>query len=408
MSSLNDRQDPSRSTRVPISALRGTDLDTDTSAPPARTAFRASSEDSGPQTADRQTQSNMAFILAMFSGNDDRQREERRRRQDQDMMNLVTLGITRRQLETQGEISQGDILNASRDADTQSLSVGVYTDPNTGTPRYFTGGSLDQASRIYGNTGSDNWRMTNIGDLQRDMVSGIQYASRVTGVPASLLGAMAGIESGFGRNQMSPTGAEGIFQQTDGYLRQWYINNSRTTLPKLQELNRAMGGSDRILNAALADGNISRAEANRLAYSPAASALITGLAAQAMARRTGIDLNDRGNWWMVYAEHNVGAGGLNALRSGGRPAQWIQDANPAFYRGGDPRTRYANEIERFAGRFERSFGNMLDNDGPSTRLASAGPAASAPRGGAAPSAPASAGGAMGWLRTGLNYLGLNI
>jgi hypothetical protein len=262
--------------------------------------------------------------------------------------------INRQQLEQQGELNQHDILNASPDQDTQNLQVGVYTED--GIPRYFTGRALGEASAIYGNAGNDNWRMTNIGEIQRDMVSGIENASRVTGVPAALLGAMAGIESGFGRNQMSPTGAEGIFQQTDGYLRNWYIDQARTTLPALRQLN------DPQVNSMLA-GGISMNEARRLAYNPAAASLITALAARDMAQDLGVNLNDRGNWWMVYAEHNVGRGGLNAIRRGGEPAQWIQDANPLFYRGGgSPAAKYADKIEQFAGRFERSFGNMLDND----------------------------------------------
>lgn len=358
MSDLQDRQNPNLARRVPMS-LSGGLGEAATSAPPV-TAHHSRAAQKPNETRGTQTETNMGFLVAMLGQMTQAQREDYTRNKENDIFQLYAFGINRQQLEQQGELKQSDIFNASQDEDTQNLQVGVYIDPQSGMPRYFVGSALGPA-QSYGNAGNDSWRMTNIGEIQRDMVSGIENAARVTGVPAALLGAMAGIESGFGRNQMSPTGAEGIFQQTDGYLRQWYINNARITIPALRNLN------DPQVNSML-EGGISMNEARRLAYNPAASALITALAAKDMAQDLGVNLNDRGNWWMVYAEHNVGRGGLNAIRRGGEPAQWIQDANPLFYRGGgSPAARYADHIERFAGRFERSFGHMLDDDGPAAR-----------------------------------------
>lgn len=274
--------------------------------------------------------------------------------------------MTRAEFEEKGNITQSDIYSASSDRETQSTPLIEYTDPETGRTRYVAGAeNIERFQRdVSPNIGPDNWRMRNIGEVQRDMVNGINFAARLTGVPATLLGAMAGIESTFGRNQMSPTGAEGIFQQTSGYLKEWYggweVRQGRRVwddnrLNQVMPYLRQLAQHDRQVASIIADGRIDPREQDILSYNPAASAIVTAVAAQNLARREGFNLNDRRNWWMVYCEHNVGQGGLDAIQAGGRPAQWIINANPLFFRNGNPAQEYSNYVERWAQRYENTF-----------------------------------------------------
>lgn len=257
-----------------------------------------------------------------------------------------------------GILTQADIFNADPDDKKVAETPVIEQTETDGRKNYYVGMELTQFLLKHPSNGSarsnskpdapDRYRVTNIGEIQREMYEGILLASRMTGVPAKLLGAMAGKESGFGKNQVSHSGAEGLFQQTDGYLIANYVNNpaqARRIAAVVPEAAEYMK-----------DGKMSLAEARKLAWNPAAAAMMTALRADALAQSLGVNLNNSSTWALVYTEHNAGRGSLNKLLKGGMTDEWIQKLNPSMYKN----ARTAEDVIAIAAKDMQVWGNRFE------------------------------------------------
>ncbi|PZP55202.1 MAG: hypothetical protein DI586_07620 [Micavibrio aeruginosavorus] len=278
------------------------------------------------------------------------------------------------QLLQKGDLDQEDIFSAdTSDARVRDMEVGEYIDEQTGERHYYTGETL---SRFRGThrelpLGPDNFKMKSVGQVQIEMVSAIQKAASLTGVPASLLGAMAGKETRLGQGGMvSPTGAIGLFQQTGGY-REAFWNSEKN---RAFVANHVAEARQYLSN----DGKIDSAEARKLAWNPEASALMTAIRAQELARAKGFNLNDRNTWTYVYTEHNAGRGSLNKLMNGQMTDSWIRDYNPAVYGGkntaADVLAGSDRDMKLWANRFEKLTSQLgMDASSPPTQSAASTP-----------------------------------
>jgi hypothetical protein len=283
-------------------------------------------------------------------------------------------GLTYQDLANKTTLTQNEIFSAgTSDKRVANTQVAERINEN-GSRTYYVGSGLTdflssrssvKPSGVQAqNSAKDNFRLTSIGDIQREMFDAIELASKVTGVPTKLLGAMAGKESTFGKGQVSSSGAEGLFQQTDGYLIANYVKNPAqakliaSVVPEAAEYMK--------------DGKITLDEARKLAWNPAAAAMLTALRAQALAKDLNLDLNKPSSWAYVYTEHNAGRGSLNNLLKGGMTEKWIQDLNPSMYKGAnsaqDVLQIAANDMEKWGNRFEKLVAASADS---SSSLASA-------------------------------------
>lgn len=270
--------------------------------------------------------------------------------------------LTYEDLTSKKTLTQAEIFNANPlDPRVQETQVAEHINHATGRRSYYVGEGLTEqlaARNQHQNLPStgrpltsrpDNFRMTSIGQIQREMHQAIEIAARETGVPAKLLGAMAGKESLFGKQQISSSGAEGLFHQTDGYLKSNYVQNPQqaariaAVVPEAAEY--------------MADGKITISEANRLAWNLLAAAMLTGLRAKAVAKDFNLDLNDERTWGYVYTDHNAGRASLKRLVSGGMTEGWIQKLNPSMYKGvksGEDVLRIAtDDMIRYGNRYEK-------------------------------------------------------
>lgn len=273
------------------------------------------------------------------------------------------------ELMAKGTLTQRDILSAeASDTRIATMRVGVVTNYETGQRQYLVGRRLDDylVNQGIGRPPSGrehpvvtqgdikvphsparsfDFKLTTIGESQRDLVSAIDRAAKITGVPAPLLGAMAGIESKFGRDLVSPTGAVGTFQQTGGYRAERWKLYGEDIARYVPEAREAM------------KGGLTKEEMKQLAFNDDAAALMTAYSAKAFARKYNLDLNDPKTWGLVYAEHNAGEGSVKRLLSGGMTEKWIMDANPAIYRNvGDSKSAlltYQTKMEDWAKNYEK-------------------------------------------------------
>ncbi len=276
-------------------------------------------------------------------------------------------------LEKMGQLTSWDLLRIDQnDAKAMSMRMGEVRDNQTGQKYFLVGKSLEvyearRAAESYlGPTGTpripgsisekiptlpQEFRVSTAGSLKGELVDDIAYASKVTGVPAALIGAMAGIESGFGKNKLSPTGAVGTFQQTGGYRDTNWAKHGAFIAQHVPEARAAM------------EGGLSKDEKKALAFNDRSAALMTALAAKDFAAARGIDLSDKKNWWVVYAQHNAGDGSVNKLLRNDMPDKFIRDCNPAIYRGKDTPTEivanYQSKIMGYASAYEKLESNMV-------------------------------------------------
>ncbi len=159
------------------------------------------------------------------------------------------------------------------------------------------------------------------------------------------------IESGFGKNKLSPTGAIGTFQQTGAYRDANWSKHGAFIAQHVPEARAAM------------EGGLSKDEKRSLAFNDRSAAIMTALAAKSFAESRGLDLNDKKNWWVVYAEHNAGAGSVNKILRNEMPDKFIRDCNPAIYRGKDTPTEvvanYQSKIMGYAKAYEKLETNLV-------------------------------------------------
>ena len=281
-------------------------------------------------------------------------------------------------MEKMGELSSWDLLRIDQsDLKAMSMRMGEVRDYDTGRKYFLVGKSLEtyearRAAESYlGPQGSSHtgprlngsisdaaasrpqqeFRVSTAGSLKGELVDDIAYASKVTGVPAALIGAMAGIESGFGKNKLSPTGAIGTFQQTGAYRDANWSKHGAFIAQHVPEARAAM------------EGGLSKDEKRSLAFNDRSAAIMTALAAKSFAESRGLDLNDKKNWWVVYAEHNAGAGSVNKILRNEMPDKFIRDCNPAIYRGKDTPTEvvanYQSKIMGYAKAYEKLETNLV-------------------------------------------------
>lgn len=263
--------------------------------------------------------------------------------------------LTYENLANKTQLTQAEVFFANTsDARVQRTPVGEYIGENGRRTYYIGEGLTKYLKEAQQNTTHptpdqpDRFRLTSIGEVQREMHEAIQVAAKVTGVPAKLLGAMVGKESIFGRDQVSKSGAEGLFHQTDGYLKANYVNN----LAQARQIAAVVPEAAKYLE----DGKITLAEANKLSWNPLAAAVLTGLRAKAVAKDFGLDLRDERTWGYVYTDHNAGRGSLNKLVQGGMTDRWIQDLNPSMYKG----VKSASDVLEVATRDMILWGNRYE------------------------------------------------
>ncbi len=280
-------------------------------------------------------------------------------------------------MEKMGQLTSWDLLRIDqKDAKAMSMRMGEVKDYETGQKYYLVGKALETyearraaetylggqpqtgSSRPHGNISEmaagrphQEFRVAPTASLKGQLVDDIAYASKVTGVPAALIGAMAGIESGFGKNKLSPTGAVGTFQQTGGYRDTNWAKHGAFIAQHVPEARAAM------------EGGLSKDEKKALAFNDRSAALMTALAAKDFAAARGIDLNDKKNWWIVYAQHNAGDGSVNKLLRNDMPDKFIRDCNPAIFRGKDTPVEivanYQSKIMGYANAYEKLETNLV-------------------------------------------------
>lgn len=294
-------------------------------------------------------------------------------------------------MEKMGQLTSWDLLRIDQnDLKAMAMRMGEVRDHETGQKYFLVGKSLEtyearraaetylggqSAPRVHPTLPAvsspatqQEFRVSTAASLKGELVDDIAYASKVTGVPAALIGAMAGIESSFGKNKLSPTGAIGTFQQTGAYRDANWAKHGAFIAQHVPEARAAM------------EGGLSKDEKRSLAFNDRSAALMTALAAKSFAEARGIDLNDKKNWWVVYAEHNAGAGSVNRLLRNDMPDKFIRDCNPAIYRGKDTPTEvvanYQSKIMGYAKAYEKMETNMVASAKVETTLAIANASAS--------------------------------
>lgn len=343
-----------------------------------------------------------ASLLAKLHGSDvvnnpnkptddelNRQRYMQLERNKYDLTNNTEsiFSLTYESLANKTTLTQGEILFANPTDKRVSEAQVIEQINENGSRTYYTGKGLTEflaahptASRTSGagarasgvqpqSTAKDNFRISSIGEIQREMFEAIEIASQKTGVPAKLLGAMAGKETRFGQGQVSSSGAEGLFQQTDSYLIANYVITDADIKKNPARVRMVESQIKQIASVVpeaaeyMKDGRISLNEARRLAWNPTAAAMLTGLRAQALAKDLNLDLNNPSSWAYVYTEHNAGRGSLNNLLKGGMTEKWIQDLNPSMYKGAssanDVLQIAANDMTKWGDRYEKIYAASL-------------------------------------------------
>jgi hypothetical protein len=300
---------------------------------PSRTTLKNHSSDSVQRPSSSEYDSAFQNFMMFFLGKQNVDSIEKSVKSFLDDISSRFEVKSEEQLLAKGTLDTHDVLSAdSSNSRIRDMRVGTVTDYESGRRSYLVGRALDnyivnqgvvpRASDLPEQRKSTSFKLGTIGEVQSNLVSSIEKASKLTGVPSALIGAMAGIESGFGNNLYSPTGPLGTFQQSGSYRE---TNWKRYGSFIAQHVPEA--------RAALADGKLTKDEMRQLAFNDDAAALMTGLAAAKFAKDYKLDLSKKENWGLVYAEHNSGRGSVNKLLKGGTTEQWIQDYNPAIYKG---------------------------------------------------------------------------
>ncbi len=270
-----------------------------------------------------------------------------------------------------GELTDADILRINpRDEQAMNMRMAEVVDYQQGRRYYLVGKSLEQyetrrsAESFLAQQGigqlpsgrpqaalppsgaagapssyrAPEFRVTTPAVVQGELVASIDKAAKITGVPTALLGAMTGIESGFGKNLLSPTGAIGVMQQTGGYRDTMWKTYGETIAQHVPAARAAMAGG------------LSKDEKRDLAFNNDAAILMVALRAKDFCKKYGLDVNDPKSWGMVYLDHNSGEGSVMKLMSGQMTDKFIRDVNPAVYRGvNTPQEALANFQSKIVG-----------------------------------------------------------
>ena len=331
----------------------------------------------------------------------DREEKDEERTADirhfQDQIDITFELLSAADLLAKGELSEADILRINpHDEAAMNMRMAEVVDYEKGRRFYLVGKSLEQyetrrtAEAFLSQQGlaggktpgvpvaaadaagapartqrtPPEFRVTTPGAVQGELIASINKASQITGVPTALLGAMTGIESGFGKNLYSPTGAIGSMQQTGGYRdTMWKVYGEKiaTHVPAAR--------------AAMADG-LTKDEKRNLAFNNDAAILMVALRAKDFCKQYKLDINDPKSWGMVYLDHNSGEGSVKKLLAGEMTDKFIRDVNPAVYRGVDtPQAALANfqsKIISYAKAYEK-----VEDRYEATLMAAAKPAADA-------------------------------
>jgi hypothetical protein len=142
-----------------------------------------------------------------------------------------------------------------------------------------------------------------IGERQKVFHSVLPDVEKTTGVPARLVGAFWGNESGFGKNLVSPTNCLGDGQFT-----------RRTWAAMIKQYGDRIPGMEQYA-ADLRSGKIqgNDPELQKMRMDPKASAYAMGFYINEVARELKVDPKDEKNWGVIYAGYNVGPGNARKL-----------------------------------------------------------------------------------------------
>lgn len=265
------------------------------------------------------------------------------------------------------------------DSRVQSMRTGVVTDYEAGQKYYVVGKDLEKyesrraAQSSLGNLGlgqsgssstPPKFEVRTSGQIQSDLVNSINRAAEITGVPPALLGALAGIESGFNNPKMqkSPTGAVGVVQQTGGYRDTVWSKYGDFVAQHVPEAREAM------------KGGLTRQEKYALAFNEDSAFIIVGLRAKELEKKYGLDLNSPRGMAIVYLEHNSGEGSVKRLLNGQMTDATIRGYNPAIYRGNDTPAAVIASTERKMVSYASAYEKRADQI-EAVQMAAAKPAA---------------------------------
>lgn len=167
-----------------------------------------------------------------------------------------------------------------------------------------------------------------IGKRQREFHSVLPDVEKTTGVPARLVGAFWGNESGFGKNLVSPTNCLGDGQFTRG-----------TWAATIKQYGDRIPGMEKYAEG-LRNGTIKPSDEGlqKMRLDSKASAYAMGFYINEVARTLKLDPTDEKNWKYIYAGYTVGPGSARTLmanqNSNGSAMEMLGSVarnNPMFY-----------------------------------------------------------------------------
>lgn len=203
------------------------------------------------------------------------------------------------------------------------------------------------------------------GDRQKSVVAAMPHAAEAAGVSPDLLKGLWGVESGFGKNLISPTGCKGDFQFTRGTFRSvMNTYNDQIAFSIEKDLgNKAL--ADKVRSFKGASANNIESYRNDPVIATYAAAFYSKEVAQAVK----VDPKLNSSFGEIYAGYNVGPGNalkLKKLETSGSDASakavlgYVAQVNPMFYKGGangaEALANYQKYVEVRAKDFDRAFG----------------------------------------------------
>ncbi len=202
-----------------------------------------------------------------------------------------------------------------------------------------------------------------MGERQLRVNDSIERASAVTGVPADLSKGLWGVESGFGKNRLSPTGCLGDWQFTKATFKS-VIKQHGHEIPGLEKALKEVNG-----------------DVLALRDHPEISTYASQFYVRDLADGLGLDVREKSNWGTLYAAYNVGPGGVRKLLSLAEKDPdavakdklgFVAKVNPMFYVKGatasEALNNYQVAVETRLRDHQRAFG---DTEPATTVVASA-------------------------------------
>ncbi len=198
-----------------------------------------------------------------------------------------------------------------------------------------------------------------LGDRQKAVMSVLDDAANRAGVSKDLMTGLWGVESGFGKNRLSPSGCLGDFQ----FTKSTFASVIKTHGSEIAAGLRAKGNeylAVRIENhsQSLKSGHLSeagKADLQTLRDEPRVATYAAAFYAKDVARDLKVDPTQEKNWGIIYAGYNIGPGNADKLDGSlahvpnvkgalGSVAAW----NPKFFKNGATGTEalqnYQNSI----------------------------------------------------------------